>query len=95
MPVQWRDVPTLPGRLSLDVLHYISRTYSFTPGAGAYKLDAVSARFLNQNKEDIQVSMITELQNGTSESRQRLAIYCAKVTTDHYDLYRCRLLILV
>jgi DNA polymerase delta subunit 1 len=83
MPLQWPNVPTLPGRLSLDVLHYVSKNYKFSPPAGAYKLGAVSARFLDQNKEDIHFSMITKLQNGTSESRRRLAIYCAKVSKDN------------
>jgi len=83
MPTKWPDAVTLPGRISLDVLHYILKNYSFSPSAGAYKLGAVSTRFLDQNKEDIHSSMIPELQNGTPETRRRLAIYCAKVSKDH------------
>jgi DNA polymerase delta subunit 1 len=44
----------------------------------SYSLNAVSAKFLGEQKEDVHHSVITELQNGTPESRRRLAIYCLK-----------------
>ena len=87
MITKWPDAPMLPGRISLDVFHYITTNYEFPPVPGARALGAVSSRFLGQNKEDIHFSMITELQNGTSESRQRMAIYCAKVSNDHRIYY--------
>ena len=77
MPQDWRSVPTLPGRISLDIYHYV-QTHHPQPGPGATTLGAVSSRFLDQRKEDIHFSMINELQHGTQETRRRLAIYCAK-----------------
>ena len=44
----------------------------------SYTLNAVCAHFLGEQKEDVHHSVITELQNGTSESRRRLAVYCLK-----------------
>ena len=40
---------------------------------------SVCAQFLGEQKEDVHHSVITELQNGTPESRRRLAVYCLKV----------------
>lgn len=34
-----------------------------------------------EQKEDVHHSIITDLQNGTAESRRRLAVYCLKVRT--------------
>ena len=45
----------------------------------SYTLNAVCAQFLGEQKEDVHHSVITELQNGTPESRRRLAVYCLKV----------------
>jgi DNA polymerase elongation subunit (family B) len=45
----------------------------------SYSLNAVCAQFLGEQKEDVHHSVITELQNGTDESRRRLAVYCLKV----------------
>ena len=45
----------------------------------SYTLNSVCAQFLGEQKEDVHHSVITELQNGTSESRRRLAVYCLKV----------------
>lgn len=44
----------------------------------SYTLNAVCAQFLGEQKEDVHHSVITELQNGTPESRRRLAVYCLK-----------------
>ena len=45
----------------------------------AYSLNAVSAHFLGEQKEDVHHSDISKLQDGNAESRRRLAIYCLKV----------------
>lgn len=55
----------------------------------SYSLNAVSAEFLGEQKEDVHHSVITELQNGGPESRRRLAIYCLKVWTSGLCLCGC------
>jgi DNA polymerase delta subunit 1 len=62
------------GRLQLDLLQLIQRDYQLR----SYTLNSVSANFLNEQKEDVHHTMITELYNGTPESRRRLAVYCLK-----------------
>ena len=44
----------------------------------SYSLNSVSAHFLNEQKEDVHHSCITDLQNGNDETRRRLAVYCLK-----------------
>ncbi|CAF4237180.1 unnamed protein product, partial [Rotaria magnacalcarata] len=44
----------------------------------SYTLNAVSYHFLQQQKEDVQHSIITDLQNGNAQTRHRLAVYCLK-----------------
>ncbi|CAE1286503.1 POLD1 [Acanthosepion pharaonis] len=44
----------------------------------SYTLNAVSFHFLQEQKEDVQHSIITDLQNGNDQTRRRLAIYCMK-----------------
>ena len=68
---------TIDGRVQLDVLTAITRDHKLS----SYSLNAVSAHFLNEQKEDVHHSKITELQKGTDESRRRLAVYCLKVST--------------
>ena len=41
-------------------------------------MNAVSAEFLGQQKEDVHHSIISDLQRGTSADRRRLAVYCIK-----------------
>lgn len=65
----------MDGRLQLDVLQYVQREYKLR----SYTLNAVCAHFLGEQKEDVHHSVITDLQNGTPESRRRLAVYCLKV----------------
>ncbi|KAH9176053.1 DNA polymerase family B-domain-containing protein [Lactarius sanguifluus] len=65
---------TLEGRLQLDVLQYMQREHKLR----SYTLNSVCAQFLGEQKEDVHHSVITELQNGTPESRRRLAVYCLK-----------------
>ncbi|KAF2156939.1 DNA polymerase delta catalytic subunit [Myriangium duriaei CBS 260.36] len=62
------------GRLQLDLLQLIQRDHQLR----SYTLNSVCAHFLNEQKEDVHHTMITELYNGTPESRRRLAIYCLK-----------------
>ena len=69
---------TLDGRLQLDVLQFMQREHKLR----SYSLNSVCAQFLGEQKEDVHHSVITELQNGTPESRRRLAIYCLKVRCD-------------
>ncbi|OZJ06486.1 DNA polymerase delta catalytic subunit [Bifiguratus adelaidae] len=64
----------MEGRLQLDMLQVMQRDYKLR----SYTLNAVCAQFLNEQKEDVHHSIITELQNGNDETRRRLAVYCLK-----------------
>eukprot|EP01028_Stygiella_incarcerata_P012084 TRINITY_DN7264_c0_g1_i1.p1 TRINITY_DN7264_c0_g1~~TRINITY_DN7264_c0_g1_i1.p1 ORF type:complete len:1124 (-),score=299.58 TRINITY_DN7264_c0_g1_i1:209-3406(-) len=64
----------MEGRVILDMLQIMQREHKLS----SYSLNAVSAHFLNEQKEDVHYSIITELQNGDSETRRRLAVYCLK-----------------
>ena len=44
----------------------------------SYTLNAVSFHFLQEQKEDVHHSIITDLQNGNDQTRRRLAVYCLK-----------------
>lgn len=65
----------LDGRLQLDLLQFMQREHKLR----SYSLNSVCAQFLGEQKEDVHHSVISELQNGTPESRRRLAVYCLKV----------------
>ena len=67
-------VVNIDGRMQLDLLQFIRREHKLR----SYTLNSVSAQFLGEQKEDVHHSIITELQNGTAESRRRLAVYCLK-----------------
>ncbi|TPX08201.1 uncharacterized protein E0L32_001903 [Thyridium curvatum] len=62
------------GRLQLDLLQLIQRDHQLR----SYTLNSVCSNFLGEQKEDVHYTMITELFNGTPESRRRLALYCLK-----------------
>lgn len=62
------------GRIQLDLLQLIQRDHQLR----SYTLNSVCAHFLGEQKEDVHHTMITELFNGTPESRRRLALYCLK-----------------
>ena len=62
------------GRLQLDLLQLVQRDHQLR----SYTLNSVCAHFLGEQKEDVHHTMITELFNGTPESRRRLAVYCLK-----------------
>ncbi|MCH0628443.1 hypothetical protein JNB11_00410 [Kocuria palustris] len=68
-----KDV-NIEGRMQLDLLQFIQREYKLR----LYTLNLVLAHFLGEQKEDVQHSIITDLQNGTAETRRRLAVYCLK-----------------
>ncbi|KAL9313895.1 hypothetical protein ACSQ67_019347 [Phaseolus vulgaris] len=62
------------GRVQFDLLQVMQRDYKLS----SYSLNSVSAHFLSEQKEDVHHSIISELQNGTPETRRRLAVYCLK-----------------
>ncbi|XP_069687440.1 DNA polymerase delta catalytic subunit isoform X2 [Periplaneta americana] len=62
------------GRVPFDLLLVLVRDYKLR----SYTLNAVSYHFLNEQKEDVQHTIITDLQNGNSQTRRRLAVYCLK-----------------
>lgn len=62
------------GRLQLDLLQLVQRDHQLR----SYTLNSVCAHFLGEQKEDVHHTMITELFNGTPETRRRLAVYCLK-----------------
>ncbi|KAL4883407.1 DNA polymerase family B-domain-containing protein [Aspergillus karnatakaensis] len=62
------------GRIQLDLLQLVQRDYQLR----SYTLNSVSYEFLKEQKEDVHHTMITELYNGTPDSRRRLAVYCLK-----------------
>lgn len=64
----------IDGRIQFDLLQIIRREYKLR----SYTLNSVCAHFLGQQKEDVHYSIISDLQNGTAETRRRLAVYCLK-----------------
>eukprot|EP00055_Hartaetosiga_balthica_P008997 m.34836 g.34836 ORF g.34836 m.34836 type:complete len:1078 (-) comp6562_c0_seq1:46-3279(-) len=65
---------TMEGRVPFDVIQILRRDYKLR----SYTLNSVSAHFLNEQKEDVHHSIITDLQNGNEQTRRRLAVYCMK-----------------
>jgi len=64
----------IEGRVTFDLLLILVRDYKLR----SYTLNAVSFHFLGEQKEDVHHSVITDLQNGNSQTRRRLAVYCLK-----------------
>ncbi|XP_078587905.1 DNA polymerase delta catalytic subunit-like [Branchiostoma floridae x Branchiostoma japonicum] len=64
----------MEGRVTFDLLQVLLRDYKLR----SYTLNAVSYHFLQQQKEDVHHSIITDLQNGSEQTRRRLAVYCLK-----------------
>jgi DNA polymerase delta subunit 1 len=64
----------IEGRVQFDLLLILVRDYKLR----SYTLNAVSFNFLGEQKEDVHHSVITDLQNGNSQTRRRLAVYCLK-----------------
>lgn len=76
---------TIDGRIQFDLLQAIQRDHKLS----SYSLNAVSAHFLGEQKEDVHHSIISDLQSGNEETRRRLAVYCLKVSPESdADLYR-------
>lgn len=71
---EYKDL-TIEGRVQFDVYLALQRDHKLS----SYSLNAVSAHFLGEQKEDVHHSAITDLQNGNEETRRRLAVYCLKV----------------
>jgi DNA polymerase delta subunit 1 len=64
----------MPGVITFDMLIAVQMDYKLR----SYTLNAVSAHFLGDQKEDVHFSMISTLQRGSPQDRHRLAIYCVK-----------------
>jgi len=64
----------IAGRVQMDLLPIIRRDHKLR----SYSLNSVSFHFLGSQKEDVAYSIIGDLQNGTAETRRRLAVYCLK-----------------
>lgn len=62
------------GRVPFDLLLVLIRDYKLR----SYTLNAVSYHFLQEQKEDVHHSIITDLQNENEQTRRRLAMYCLK-----------------
>lgn len=65
---------TIHGRSMFDLLPIMRRSQQLS----SYSLNAVSAAFLGQQKEDVPHGIISDLQQGTDDDRHRLAVYCLK-----------------
>ncbi|XP_063979553.1 DNA polymerase delta catalytic subunit isoform X2 [Diachasmimorpha longicaudata] len=62
------------GRVPFDLLLVLVRDYKLR----SYSLNAVSYHFLQEQKEDVHHSIISDLQAGDAQTRRRLAVYCLK-----------------
>lgn len=62
------------GRVPFDLLFVLLRDYKLR----SYTLNSVSYHFLQEQKEDVHHSIITDLQNESEQTRRRLAMYCLK-----------------
>ncbi|GIY06379.1 DNA polymerase delta catalytic subunit [Caerostris extrusa] len=65
-------------QMALNVLIFFARFFLRDYKLRSYTLNAVSYHFLQEQKEDVQHSIITDLQNGNDQTRRRLAVYCLK-----------------
>lgn len=62
------------GRCPFDLLFVLLRDYKLR----SYTLNAVSYHFLQEQKEDVHHSIISDLQQESDQTRRRLAMYCLK-----------------
>ena len=60
--------------MQLDLLQVMQREHKLR----SYSLNSVCAHFLNEQKEDVPHSIITDLHTGNEDTRKRLAVYCLK-----------------
>lgn len=70
--VSWRA--NISGRIVFDMLPALRKDYKLR----SYTLNAVSAHFLGDQKDDIHYTAISGLQMGDRGTRRRLARYCIK-----------------
>uniref|UniRef100_A0AC35U244 DNA polymerase n=1 Tax=Rhabditophanes sp. KR3021 TaxID=114890 RepID=A0AC35U244_9BILA len=64
----------IDGRVLFDVFQIVLRDYKLR----SYSLNSVAYHFLKQQKEDVDHNIISDLQQGDSQTRRRLAVYCLK-----------------
>merc|ERR1719440_1674800 len=64
----------IEGRVQFDMIVAIQKEYKLR----SYSLNAVSAEFLGEQKEDVHYSMMGDLFVTSAETRRRLAVYCLK-----------------
>merc|ERR1719433_1003810 len=62
------------GRVVFDMMVVIQKEQKLS----SYSLNAVSAEFLGEQKEDVHYSMMGDLFTTSAETRRRLAVYCLK-----------------
>merc|ERR1719223_1194142 len=74
--IQGREVVDvdIDGRVIFDMMSVIQKEQKLS----SYSLNAVSAEFLGEQKEDVHHSMIGDLHKTSAETRRRLAVYCLK-----------------
>lgn len=65
---------TIDGRVQFDMIVVIQAEHKLR----SYSLNAVSAEFLGEQKEDVHYSMMGDLFVTSAETRRRLAVYCLK-----------------
>ncbi len=65
---------SMDGRIIFDIFQVMQRDYKLR----SYSLNAVCSHFLDEQKEDVQHTIITDLFEGNDETRRRLAVYCLK-----------------
>jgi DNA polymerase delta subunit 1 len=65
---------TMEGRVQLDMLQHIQKEHKLSQ----YSLNSVSLHFLKEQKEDVHWTVMRTLQDGTEETRRRIAVYCLK-----------------
>jgi len=64
----------IAGRVQFDMYSVIQKEHKLR----SYSLNAVSAEFLGEQKEDVHYSMIGDLFTTSADTRRRLAVYCLK-----------------
>ncbi|KAJ3537162.1 hypothetical protein NMY22_g5712 [Coprinellus aureogranulatus] len=67
----WAIAPFFPGRVAIDTLHWALQNLT-----GSCSLNTLASRFLDDAKDGVSFRDIVRLQNGTAETRKRLAQYC-------------------
>lgn len=66
----------IEGRIIFDLMQIIRRDHKLR----SYSLNSVSLHFLQEQKEDVPHNSMHDLQNGTKDTRKRIASYCLKDT---------------